>query len=81
MAKLLYLESSPRKERSASTQVAGAFLEAYLKSHPDDSVEELDLWRNELAPFDGETINASIDGIGSFPANIGLTTLPLVKLA
>jgi len=58
MAKLIYIESSPRKERSASIQVARAFLDEYLKTHPDDSVEELDLWSNELAPFDGETINA-----------------------
>jgi len=51
--------SSPREvpqwqncfTRSASIQVAQAFLDEYLKTHPDDSIEELDLWNNELAPF------------------------------
>ena len=34
MARLLYLEASPRKERSASIAVAKAFVEEYRKTHP-----------------------------------------------
>lgn len=58
MAQLLYIESSPRKERSASIQVAKAFVDEYVKTHPGDSVDILDLWRSEFPPFNGETINA-----------------------
>ncbi len=58
MAKLLYVESSPRKERSASIEVARVFLEEYRKAHPGDTVEVLDLWKVDLPPFDGETIEA-----------------------
>jgi FMN-dependent NADH-azoreductase len=58
MSTLLYIESSPRKERSASIRIAKAFIDEYLKTHPDDEVDTLDLWVNELPPFDGETINA-----------------------
>ena len=58
MAKLLYLESSPRKDRSASIAVARDFLKAYAAAHPGDEVETLDLWSLSLPPFDGETINA-----------------------
>jgi len=58
MAKLLYIESSPRKDRSASINISKAFLEEYEKSHSGDSVEILDLWANELVPFDGDVINA-----------------------
>ena len=36
MARLLYIESSPRKERSKSIAVAKAFLEKYKAEHPGD---------------------------------------------
>jgi FMN-dependent NADH-azoreductase len=58
MAKLLYIEASPRKERSASISVARYFVEAYRNAHSDDRVEVLDLWKKELPPFDGDIINA-----------------------
>ncbi|OGV49922.1 MAG: FMN-dependent NADH-azoreductase [Lentisphaerae bacterium GWF2_44_16] len=58
MAKLLYVESSPRKERSYSIAVAREFLKAYKGVHPHDSVETLDLWTLELPEFSGDAINA-----------------------
>jgi FMN-dependent NADH-azoreductase len=58
MAKLLYIEASPRKDRSKSTQVARTFLAAYQKSHPDDSIQTLDLWATSLPRFDGDTLDA-----------------------
>lgn len=58
MARLLYLESSPRKERSHSIAAAKAFLEAYRKAHPNDAIETLDLWAEELPPFDGDMLAA-----------------------
>lgn len=58
MAKLLYIEASPRKERSYSIQTAKAFLEAYKGTHPADTVEKIDLWTEDLPPFDGDIIDA-----------------------
>jgi FMN-dependent NADH-azoreductase len=58
MSKLLYIESSPRKERSKSIQVAKAFIEAYVAEHPSDEVLTLDLWKKKLPEFDGYTIDA-----------------------
>jgi len=58
MSKLLYIESSPRGTRSASNTVAQHFIEAYRKSHPNDTVETLDLWHTALPEFDGATIDA-----------------------
>jgi FMN-dependent NADH-azoreductase len=58
MARLLYIEASPRKDRSRSTQVARTFLAAYQKSRPGDSIETLDLWATSLPRFDGATIEA-----------------------
>ena len=58
MSELLYIESSPRKERSKSIAVAKAFLDEYQATHPDDEVISLDLWDTELPEFDGFTIDA-----------------------
>lgn len=58
MSKLIYIESSPRKERSSSIKITKAFLDAYKKAHPHDEVDKLDLWSTQLPPFDGNTINA-----------------------
>ena len=58
MAKLLYIESSPRKNRSKSIAVANAFLDSYRSSHPDDEIKIVDLWNTELPEFDGFTIDA-----------------------
>lgn len=58
MSKLLYIESSPRKDRSSSIKITKAFLDAYQKAHPQDEVDKLDLWTAKLPPFDGDTINA-----------------------
>jgi FMN-dependent NADH-azoreductase len=58
MAKLLYIESSPRKARSKSIEVSKAFLGAYRSAHPTDEVVTLDVWEKELPQFDGYTIDA-----------------------
>jgi FMN-dependent NADH-azoreductase len=58
MAKLLYVEASPRKERSASIVVAKAFVEEYRKTHPGDEIDTLDLWGTTLPEFNGEVIDA-----------------------
>jgi len=58
MARLLYVEASPRKERSASIEVAKAFVEEYRKAHPGDEVDVMDLWATPLPEFDGEVIEA-----------------------
>jgi len=58
MAKLLYIESSPRKNRSRSIQAAEAFLETYREANPDDQVVTMDLWDKAIPAFDGYTIDA-----------------------
>ena len=58
MAKLLYIEASPRKERSLSIKTANTFLSAYQDAHPKDSIDNLDLWATDLPAFDGDIINA-----------------------
>lgn len=63
MAKLLYVEASPRKQRSASIEVAKAFLDAYRKANPNDSVQTIDVWRLDIPEFDGAAFEAKYAGI------------------
>lgn len=63
MANLLYVESSPRKQRSASIEVAKAFLDAYRASHPGHTIETIDVWDLALPEFDGAAIEAKYAGI------------------
>ena len=58
MARLLYIEASPRKERSASIEIAKTFISEYERTHPGDTVETLDLWSSTLPEFDGHVIDS-----------------------
>ncbi len=58
MAKLLYIEASPRKKRSSSIEIAKIFLDEYRKAHPKDEVTIIDLWKKQLPVFDGDVIDA-----------------------
>ena len=58
MSRLLYIESSPRKERSASIQIAKTFISEYERTHPGDTVETLDLWSITIPEFDGHVIDS-----------------------
>ena len=58
MPTLLHIESSPRKARSASLDMAHAYLEAYRDAHPDHPIDVLDLWAIELPEFDGVALDA-----------------------
>lgn len=67
MARLLYVEASPRKDRSASIAVAKEFLRAYRDVHPSDAIDTLDLWTVTLPEFDGPTINAKYNVLHGQP--------------
>lgn len=57
MAKLLYIEASPRKSRSISIEIATAFRDAYLNAHPGDEIKTLNLWSIPLPELSGELLN------------------------
>ncbi len=58
MSKLLYIEASPRKDRSASIEVAQSFVSAFQDADANNLVETLDLWNVVLPEFHGARINA-----------------------
>jgi len=70
MPRLLYIESSPRKARSASSAVAAAFIEAYRNEVSGAFVDVLDLWAKPLPEFDQSALDAryAVMGGGSFTA-------------
>ncbi|WP_456022111.1 FMN-dependent NADH-azoreductase [Pseudomonas protegens] len=71
MTTLLHIECSPRKQRSASLQVARSFIDRYLQHQPQTHVETLDLWSLHLPEFGEEAMNAKyagLNGIARTPA-------------
>jgi len=83
MAKLLYIESSPRKGRAASIAVARYFLDAYRDKNPNDALETLDLWATNLPRFDGSVLEAKYAIVNGQPhtAEQSKTWQAIVKLA
>lgn len=58
MRKVLYLQCSPRLERSHSIAVADAFIEEYKKINPEDEVVVENIFAMNLPSFDSVGVNA-----------------------
>jgi len=58
MGRLLYIQASPRGERSKSIAVAQAFAEAYLNVNPGGEVNTINLFTKDLPAFEGLVLSA-----------------------
>jgi FMN-dependent NADH-azoreductase len=58
MSRLLYIQASPRIERSYSIAVAEAFVSAYKQRNPKDEVVAMNLFKRDLPAFDGLAVQA-----------------------
>ncbi|MEE9303877.1 MAG: NAD(P)H-dependent oxidoreductase [Thiotrichaceae bacterium] len=58
MSKLLYIQASPRVQRSHSIAVADAFVETYERTHPDDEIVTLNVFEASTPNFDGLAVQA-----------------------
>ncbi|MCU0596195.1 MAG: NAD(P)H-dependent oxidoreductase [Desulfobacterota bacterium] len=58
MSKLLYIQASPRIERSYSIAAAEAFVSAYKQANPKDEVVSMNLFNKDLPAFDGLAVQA-----------------------
>jgi FMN-dependent NADH-azoreductase len=58
---LLYVNSSPRGERSESRALADEFLRTYLEHEPDVEVDFLDLWTEPLPVYGGRGVAAKME--------------------
>lgn len=67
MSKVLYVEASPRKQRSASIEVCEAFIETYRSKNPSDEIEKLDVWSLDLPTFGQAALDAKYAGLSGTP--------------
>ncbi|MGD8500928.1 MAG: NAD(P)H-dependent oxidoreductase [Phycisphaerales bacterium] len=58
MGKLLYIQASPRVQRSYSIAVADAFVGEYQRKHPDDEIMTLNIFERSIPNFDGLAVQA-----------------------
>ncbi len=58
MSKLLYIQASPRGQRSHSIAVADVFIGAYEQKHPDDEIVTLNVFDASIPNFDGLAVQA-----------------------
>jgi FMN-dependent NADH-azoreductase len=63
MTQILHVETSPRKQRSASIQVARAFIDRYVEVHSGTTVDRLDVWNLQMPEFDGHAMEAKYAGL------------------
>jgi len=63
LARLLYLEASPRHENSYSSRVAAAFLETYRALNPDDEIDHFHLFDDAVPEFDAEAARQKMEHI------------------
>ncbi|HEV2673694.1 MAG TPA: NAD(P)H-dependent oxidoreductase [Aliidongia sp.] len=67
MTHILYIEASPRKARSASTEIARHALAAWRSEDATVTVDTLDLWSESLPEFDGPAMEAKYAGLSGTP--------------
>lgn len=58
MSNLLYIQASPRAERSSSNAVANSYIDTFNDASADNTVTTLNVWDMNLPEFDGERLNA-----------------------
>jgi flavodoxin-like protein len=67
MTKLLYVKASPRGTGSRSVAVADSYVAALRAKQHDLVVDTIDLWEENLPPFDGDRANAKLAVITKEP--------------
>ena len=58
MNKVLYIQASPRVDRSYSIAAANGFIDSYREANPDDEIVTMNLFSKELPSFDGLALQA-----------------------
>jgi len=58
MSRILYIQASPRGERSKSIAVADAFIKVYKQKHPNDEIVTLNVFNAPIPAFDGLAVQA-----------------------
>lgn len=67
MTRLLHIQCSPRKQRSASLEVAQSFISRFQEHNPEVEVSTLDLWDQTLPEFGQDAMDAKYAGLNGTP--------------
>ena len=67
MTHLLYIEASPRRQRSASIETARTAIAAWRAADPGLTVDTLNVWTTPLPDFDGPAMEAKYAGLSGTP--------------
>ncbi|MET0848675.1 MAG: NAD(P)H-dependent oxidoreductase [Pseudomonas sp.] len=67
MTTLLHIQCSPRKQRSASREIACSFITRFQDNTPDTEIVTLDLWNIALPEFDELAMEAKYAGLNGTP--------------
>ncbi|MGI4982111.1 MAG: FMN-dependent NADH-azoreductase [Janthinobacterium lividum] len=71
MSHLLHVVGSPREQRSASHEVADAFIEAWRSGESGATIDTLDVWRTALPEFDGVALGAKYAALEGRERTVG----------
>ena len=52
MSRVLHIKATPRDEQSRSMRLARAFIDTYKTAHPNDTIETLDVFAEDIPEFD-----------------------------
>jgi len=69
MKKLLYIQASPRGEKSNSLKLANEYLAGYQEKYPDATIDTIDPWDANLPEFDGDSAAAKVSFFGEAAMN------------
>jgi FMN-dependent NADH-azoreductase len=58
MAKVLVVIARPKSPKSRTLKVLNAFMDEYVKKHPNDEIDKLDLYQDDFPEIDGDLISA-----------------------
>ncbi|TVY01942.1 FMN-dependent NADH-azoreductase [Cohnella terricola] len=75
MSKVLFVKANDRGDQAVSVKLYEAFLESYKKSHPEDTIVELDLFQENLPYLNADMIN------GGYKAANGIELTPVEQAA
>lgn len=67
MAKLLFIEASPRGSQATSSRLAETYVTALGAHNADLEIDRLDLWQSDLPPYDGDKVSAKLNIIFGRP--------------
>jgi FMN-dependent NADH-azoreductase len=63
MAKLIFVQASPRSTQSKSIEIAEVYLDTLRAANPELEIDRLDLWEADLPAFDGDKVAAKLNAL------------------